>query len=1420
MKRRISTLLAVVMMLNGLVFGLAINETTSTAANAANTDYLPNENEGFFSTNAYQWQVNDNNTYMLSRHFVKVGILFYKLNKATREAMVAGYDHRIDTGTALVIPETIEVTAATIESETAQIKTDFSGTYVVTYIGRGSFKTNGGDSAPATPMDADFSSITLPNTIKVIGGEAFFGQCMIREFVIPDSVTDIGTDAFLRMDPAEPHITQCSNANIGLRKVVIGSKVSRFYTGAFGRNSKLETMTIRADSANFETPTAISYPSSYDKWQYDQGSGNGFITYQNSATNTCTDNIYRLAGASVTVQGAFYSGWTRWATNCFQTAAAVTSSSFTPNQPDSPTAVSRTLTSVTVNVNTQTADGGSPITNYLVTANPGGAFANLSGASGGNVLISGLTSSTNYTFKVIATNAVGNSIPSISSAQITTLSPSAPSAPTIGTASVAGATSASVTFTAPTNNGGATIDSYTATSSPGGFTGTLLGSAAGSITVSGLTQGTTYTFTVKAYNSAGASSSSSASNSVVPQVLSGPAFTSNTITGSKVVGQTLTANPVATGVPNPTYTYQWKRGGADISGATSSTYLLTTADGGNSISVSVTATNGSGSATNISAETAPIPRVAQTITFASLASPKITARSVTLGVTTGYGLATASSGLTPTYTSGTPALCSTTVAGVIQLLGVGTCSIIAAQDGSANYGKADTVTASLIITADVPSAPSINSVSTSGASGSGSITVALTKGSNNGAAIDSFTVIATTGGIDTSIVVAASAAETATVTVTGLTIGSAYTVAIKARNAAGWSVTTSYGSAVTPADAPYAVTALRSTQNGPNQLTVNFTPPSSLSGGNFTSYQYFITPRGNSFSGTPTSTSTVGAPSSSAPADPGYTFTGLTALAAYDVKVVVTTVGNGAALAAATALLNQVPSAAPNAPSVTLSQTDSQTVRMDWRTSGSNGSAITSYAPTLLVDGSSQTCTNSFNIEGSYCTVTGLLGGQVVTASATATNAIGASPAGTATSVTIIGLVGAPTSLVATPGNGQLSIAFALVTNGDRVINFAYSVDGTNYLGVEGTSSPVVISGLTNGTAYSIYLKAVGANNGIGSASAAVTGTPIAPATGPAPVVLGPPPSTFVVVANPKISRSGSSYVCTSGTYKFKKQGGKEEASSITSQQISLLSNGAVVDSEKTLESQSTFEGKSSYKGTTLSCEVGIKQEEVVKTYSSIDVAGIASYEAAMTAAIYGANTTYFSERDAAYMKRDAGDTKLWKEMLDKALVKREDTKVQAGVDYLANLEKAGISILIAPDKAAPAPIPSPTPTPTPTKSPDVSITGNVQPAAMKKVGTIYFASGTYFLNDESKRTIKALATSIFMKSPTTVLSYGFTDSKGGTDNTVLSQNRAKAVAKLLRSLLPGQKIATGWYASSKPVATGNSKAALAQNRRVEIYVK
>ena len=95
---------------------------------------------------------------------------------------------------------------------------------------------------------------------------------------------------------------------------------------------------------------------------------------------------------------------------------------------------------------------------------------------------------------------------------------SVPDAPTIGTATSTGSTTATVAFTQPANNGGATITSYTATSSPSGITGTLNQAGSGTITVTGLAASTSYTFTVTATNAVGTSAASSASNSITTDV--------------------------------------------------------------------------------------------------------------------------------------------------------------------------------------------------------------------------------------------------------------------------------------------------------------------------------------------------------------------------------------------------------------------------------------------------------------------------------------------------------------------------------------------------------------------------------------------------------------------------------------------------------------------------------------------------------------------------------------------------------------------------------------------------------------------------------------------------------------------------------------------------------------------------------------
>lgn len=95
-----------------------------------------------------------------------------------------------------------------------------------------------------------------------------------------------------------------------------------------------------------------------------------------------------------------------------------------------------------------------------------------------------------------------------------------PNAPTIGTAT-GGNASASVTFTAPADVGGGAITGYSVVSTPSGIIGT---GASSPITVSGLTNGTAYTFKVFATNAYGPSPLSAASNSVTPAVAIGDAY--------------------------------------------------------------------------------------------------------------------------------------------------------------------------------------------------------------------------------------------------------------------------------------------------------------------------------------------------------------------------------------------------------------------------------------------------------------------------------------------------------------------------------------------------------------------------------------------------------------------------------------------------------------------------------------------------------------------------------------------------------------------------------------------------------------------------------------------------------------------------------------------------------------------------------
>lgn len=134
-----------------------------------------------------------------------------------------------------------------------------------------------------------------------------------------------------------------------------------------------------------------------------------------------------------------------------------------------------------------------------------------SDVDGNSYYVRYLVNGTPYQFEVRAlsdgTTFIG------SSAKITATPLGVPGVPTNVTAA-SGDGQATVTFQEPADHGDSPITGYTVTSSPGGITANSTGT---SITVTGLTNGTSYTFIVNAMNSLGEGNDSDRSNAVTPE---------------------------------------------------------------------------------------------------------------------------------------------------------------------------------------------------------------------------------------------------------------------------------------------------------------------------------------------------------------------------------------------------------------------------------------------------------------------------------------------------------------------------------------------------------------------------------------------------------------------------------------------------------------------------------------------------------------------------------------------------------------------------------------------------------------------------------------------------------------------------------------------------------------------------------------
>ncbi|MBV9920947.1 MAG: DUF4082 domain-containing protein, partial [Pseudonocardia sp.] len=194
---------------------------------------------------------------------------------------------------------------------------------------------------------------------------------------------------------------------------------------------------------------------------------------------------------------------------------------FAPQPPGPVTNLTATADHLAANISWSAPSSGGA-TKYTVTPYIGGtaqAPTIVTGTPPGtSAQIGGLTAGTSYAFTVQATNAYGNGPVSAASSPVTPNPPTAPAAPS-GASALIASSQAVVNWTAPDDDG-SPITSYTVTPYLGSTAQTpaqVNDGSATSATVTGLTNGASYTFTVSATNALGTGPASAASNAVTPE---------------------------------------------------------------------------------------------------------------------------------------------------------------------------------------------------------------------------------------------------------------------------------------------------------------------------------------------------------------------------------------------------------------------------------------------------------------------------------------------------------------------------------------------------------------------------------------------------------------------------------------------------------------------------------------------------------------------------------------------------------------------------------------------------------------------------------------------------------------------------------------------------------------------------------------
>lgn len=409
------------------------------------------------------------------------------------------------------------------------------------------------------------TSVTIPDSVTTIEHSAFLNNAL-TSVTIGESVTVIGDHAFDKNQLASVTIPNAVTT-IGLRafynniltSATIGDSVTAIGAGAFLQNPDLANVAFLGPppatftaagshgSLGADTGLMVHYPLVYaapalpdgyttPTWQGYQTVANPTVTFDVGVHGTPIDTANPAYNTSVTRPadpswtGHIFTGWftaeaggIAWDFTTPITADTTVYAHWTEiTTPGAPTIGTATAgdAQATVTFTPPIDDGGAAITGFTVTATdvttPGNGGQTAAAGAAGPITVPGLTNGDTYTFTVSATNSVGTGAESAPSNDV--IPATTPDAPVIGTAT-AGAAQATVTFTPPADDGGSAIIEYTVTvtdtTTPEDSGQTVTG-AASPITVTGLTNGDKYTFTVSATNMVGTGPESAASNSVTP----------------------------------------------------------------------------------------------------------------------------------------------------------------------------------------------------------------------------------------------------------------------------------------------------------------------------------------------------------------------------------------------------------------------------------------------------------------------------------------------------------------------------------------------------------------------------------------------------------------------------------------------------------------------------------------------------------------------------------------------------------------------------------------------------------------------------------------------------------------------------------------------------------------------------------------